>query len=146
MGPQNGRMNKLPGALVRAAIIIGLWYAFRSTIDLWFPRDADPLGVGFAAFYAQMSLMGVWGIVDGWRRGHMWALPTWAIAGALIVMAEFAIPDILDNLRYGTRGLGWGVQVSGFFTMWALFTVPALVGAAIGGFLHKSKPDQGASR
>ncbi len=122
----------LLGALVRAAVLLVVTLAWVEVVDR--SDSTDALGAGLIAFLLLVTISFAWSIVDGVRHGFLatvlrW-LPTAVLGGVgitLFVVDEQAWSDVV------------------FFAI--LLLAPAVVGAGIGGLLHRARrsPEQAVS-
>lgn len=137
-----GAMKTLRPVALRAGIIIAAWYAGKALANLLAGNDADPLGLGLAAFAALVVMMGLGGVYDGWHRGIRWGLWIWLLSGLVVTTAVFLIPGIVDAVRYPTTSRSVAAQIRDSLLIAAMFTPPGMVGALIGGgFAARSSTD-----
>jgi hypothetical protein len=95
--------------------------------------STDALGAGLLAFALVVVVSGVWGLVDGWRHGFLVTVLVWfvtaVLAGVAITLVLLTLSSTTDSLSDELSG---GVALFG-----TLVFLPALVGAALGGLVHR---------
>ena len=121
--------------LIRAAAIVAVLAVYVVVLDQ--SDSTDALSAGLLAFLILITVAFVWALVDGVRRGLVPALVVWALTSAV---AGLGIPVViaLKNDTGIVEEFGDGALFFGL-----LLFVPALVGLAIGGLVHRTRgPDE----
>lgn len=117
-------MGVLLGALLRAAVLLVVTLAWVEVVDR--SDSTDALGAGLVAFLLLVTISFWWSIVDGVRHAFVAALLRWLSAAVLgAVGITFLVADEQT----------WGDVI--FFAI--LLLGPAVVGAGIGGLLHRAR-------
>ena len=119
----------LLGALVRAAVLVTVLAVYIVLLDR--SDSTDALSAGLLAFLILVTIAFGWALVDGVRRGVVPALVGWVLTSAV---AGFGIPVVIavKNDTGIVEELGDGALFFGL-----LLFVPAFVGLAIGGLVHR---------
>lgn len=116
-------MRALLGAVVRAAVVVLATLAWVEVAERGDSTDA--LGTGLIAFLLMVTISFAWALADGVRHGFFAALHRWLPGG---VLGAAGITLLVSDDR------SWDSAV--FFAV--LLLGPALVGAGIGGLLHRA--------
>ena len=126
----------LVGALLRSVVIVVVIAAYVAAIAR--SETTDALGAGLLAFLILIAMALVWAVVDGVRRGLVEALVTWVLTSLL---AGVGIPVALAL----TDDRDLASELSDGFVFFALVLfVPAAIGLALGGLVHRIRRPEAA--
>lgn len=122
MGKELGAGAVVAG-IVRGVVVTILFVGTFWVFDLADGEETGAnIGAGLAAFALTALVAGVWGLLDGRRRGFVPAAVGWVVAAVVLVVA--------NAIRMATTTDLVDAEVLGF--VGGLVLVPGLVGAAIG--------------
>lgn len=122
------------GALLRAGVVVAVIAGYLVVLDN--SDSTDALGAGLLAFLILVAIAFVWALVDGVRVGFVPSLVRWVLASALAGAGIPAIVAIRDSS-------GFALEDAVFFAI--LLFLPAVVGLAIGGIVHRARVPDTAS-
>lgn len=127
----------LLASLLRSVVIVVVIAAYVAAVAR--SESTDALGAGLLAFLILVAVALVWAVVDGVRRGLLEALVTWVLTSAI---AAVGIPVALSL----TDDRDLGSELSDGFVFFALVLfVPAAIGFALGGLVHRIRRPEGAA-
>lgn len=125
----------LVGVLLRSVVIVAVIAAYVAAVAR--SESTDALGAGLLAFLILVGIALVWAVVDGVRHGLVEALLTWVLTSLVTgvgIPVALALTDDRDLAS----------ELSDGFVFFALVLfVPAAIGLALGGLVHRvRRPDQ----
>ncbi len=119
----------LLGVVLRSLVIVAVIAAYVAAIAR--SESTDALGAGLLAFLILVAIAFVWAVVDGVRRGLLDALLTWVLTSVLAgvgIPVALALTDDRDLASEVADGVV-------FFAV--VLLVPAVLGLALGGLVHR---------
>ncbi len=127
----------LLSGLLRSVVIVVVIAAYVAAIAR--SETTDALGAGLLAFLILIGIALCWAVVDGVRRGFVEGLLTWVLTS---VVAGVGIPVALALTD--DRDLASEVSDGLVFFALVLF-VPAAIGLALGGLVHRVRRPESAT-
>lgn len=116
-------------ALLRSVVIVAVIAAYVAVINR--SDSTDALGAGLLAFLILVAMAFVWALVDGVRRGLVEAFVTWVLASAVTAVGIPVGLVLADDRDLSTE------LSDGFVFFLVVVLVPALIGLAVGGLVHR---------
>lgn len=121
-------------AVLRAALLVAVYAAFLLVLDRTDGEDA--LGAGLLYFLLVMAVALAWAVWDGSRRPYPAAAAVWVLAGIGTTVGIALAAVLMEPDASGS----FGDELSdGFLFLTLLVVVPALVGAALGALVRRSR-------
>lgn len=115
--------------LLRSLVIVAVITAYVAAVAR--SETTDALGAGLLALLLLVAMAFVWAVIDGVRRGLLEALLTWVLTSAV---AGLGIPVALALTD--DRDLA-GEVIDGAVFFAVVLVVPAVLGLALGGLVHR---------
>lgn len=127
-------LRVLAAALVRAVLLVAVYAVFLLVLDR--TDGGDALGAGLLYFLLVMAAALGWAVWDGSRRPYPGAAAVWVLAGIGTTVGIALTAVLMEPEASGSFGEELG---DGFLFLTLLVVVPALVGAAIGAQLRRTR-------
>ncbi|WP_296605097.1 hypothetical protein [Nocardioides sp.] len=120
----------LVACLLRCVAIVVVIAAYVAVVNR--SESTDALGAGLLAFLILVAMALIWALVDGVRRGLVEALATWVLTSAVTAVGIPVALALTDSSRDVTTEVS-----DGFVFFVVVLLVPAVLGLAVGGLVHR---------
>ena len=124
-------LRALVAALLRSVVIVVVIAAYVAAVNR--SDSTDALGAGLLALLILVAVAFGWAVVDGVRRGLVEALVTWVLTAVVTAVGIPVALALTDDRDLAT-------ELSDGFVFFALVLfVPAAIGLALGGLVHRMR-------
>lgn len=129
--------------LIRVATMTAFYVVY--TAVLYRSESTDALGAGLLFFLIAVVVTLAWAGLDGARHGFVVTGVVW-LGASLLISAALGVVDVVTLSRADDDSLAFAYDASDFVFFALLWFVPAVVGAAVGGVIHRSRPAASVDR